>query len=97
MVCPIIREMPGFRVASFYGRGCRQSTNGGFGTECVEPGKLALGDTWKQRDNSRFVGYSEVIQKRAWRRSKAISAKPTPGERDHFRIADHAFSAGRTD
>jgi hypothetical protein len=25
------------------------------------------------------------------------SYKPTPEERDHFRIADHAFSAGRTD
>lgn len=38
-----------------------------------------------------------ISQKRAWGRSIAISAKPTPGERDHFRIADHAFSAGRTD
>ena len=36
--------------------------------------------------NSRVVGYSEVIQKRAWRRSTAISSKPTSGPRRWLKV-----------
>src|ERR1019366_6709341 len=47
MAWPIIREMPDFPVASSYGCGCGQSTNGG--SETVAS------------NHSRMVGQQEVI------------------------------------
>ena len=38
--------------------------------------------------NSRMVGQPEVIQKRAWRRSIAISSKPTSEQR-HVSLAEN--------
>jgi hypothetical protein len=79
MVWLIIRETPGLWVVSSYGRGMRESTNGGSGRRMSNPENLLYDRvTVEGRDYSRLVGnpavgnsgpeYCSVVRQLATRR-----------------------------